>query len=97
MQYTSLGSLMECLAVHGQNLLCCTQEVGDSVYLPYGRAHCVVTLGNISPVASLLSVGLRVPKERTDQTWKAVAMLLPLAGERTKKCNEGPRCTDFER
>ena len=35
MEYASLGSLMECLAVHGQNLVCCTQEVGDSVYLPY--------------------------------------------------------------
>ena len=44
----------------------------------------MVTLGNISRCASLLSVGLRVPKERADQTWKAVARLLPLAGERRR-------------
>ena len=59
-EYATAEAFIGYLNKYGQNLVCCTQEVGDSVYLPYGWIHCVVTLGNVAGCASLLSVGLRV-------------------------------------
>ena len=45
----------------GDQLLCCLQNVGDTVYLRYGWVHCVATISKVAGCSSLLSIGLRVP------------------------------------
>ena len=96
-EYATAEAFIECLNKYGQNLVCCTQEVGDSVYLPYGWIHCVVSLGNVAGCASLLSVGLRVPQERAEKTWKTVASRLPIGQQRLDKYRNGPDVKDYER
>ena len=76
---------LECLLQHGHLLTCCLQNVGDTIYLPYGFVHWVVTVNNIAGCASLLSVGLRVPKARYERVWQTVASTLPVSKRRWTK------------
>ena len=42
-EFVTPDSMMRCLVEHGSSMACCTQEVGDTVYLSYSWVHCVVT------------------------------------------------------
>ena len=64
MEDTYYDSMMACLREHGSQLKCCVQKVGDTIYLPYAWIDCVLTIGNVGGCSSLLSLGLRVPRER---------------------------------
>ena len=96
-EFVTPDSLMRCLVEHGSSLACCTQEIGDTVYLPYGWVHCVVTPGNVSCCSSLLSIGLRVPSERYEQMWQSVTRLLPVGERRQRFYERGAKCKDLER
>ena len=81
MEDTYYDSMMACLREHGSQLTCCVQKVGDTIYLPYAWIHCVLTIENVGGYSSLLSLGLRVPRERYEHMWGLIAPRLPV-GER---------------
>ena len=89
--------LMQRLIVHKESVLCCVQHVGDTVYLPYGWLHCVITIKNISGCSSLLSIGLRVPRQRFEKMWKLICDRIPLDKKRAVKYAEGPLFSDLEK
>ena len=93
-EFVDVESMMACLRENTALLTCCVQRVGDTVYLPYGWVHCVLTANNISGCSSLLSFGLRVPRFRYDSMWKIIAISLPLNGRRKRIQEEGAK---FER
>ena len=90
-------SLMGILQRLGSAIVSCSQEVGDTIYLPYGWLHCVVTLGNVARCSSLLSIGLKITRERFDRMWRLVCGRLPVDQRRQEKYIDGPRHVDLER
>ena len=80
----------ECIEQYSDKITFCKQRVGDSVYLPYGWLHSVVTVNNIGGCTSSLSVGLKVPEERRSATWKLVTNNLPLGKRRQIVKEAGP-------
>ena len=64
-------------------------SVGDTVYLPYGWLHCVITVNIHSVCASLLSVGFKIPKKRREDVWKVMTSAIAVEGSRDKK-KKGP-------
>ena len=89
--------LMQQLIVHKSSVLCCIQQVGDTVYLPYGWLHCVITVKNISGCSSLLSIGLRIPRQRFEKTWKVICDSIPFDKRRAVKYVKGPLVSDLEK
>ena len=59
--------------------------------------HCVLTVNNLSGCSSLLSIGLQVPRDRYEATWKAVSNTLPLGKDRRVKTKDGPLYVELEK
>ena len=80
--YTRKNDFTGCLQKYGDKILYCRQCVGDTVYLPYGWLHCVITVNIHSVCASLLSVGFKIPKKRREDVWKVMTSAITVEGSR---------------
>ena len=67
----------------------CIQGVGDTVFFPYTWLHCVITVGTLGACASLLSVGLSIPRAVHKRKFTKAANLLPVDEDRTKTVKRG--------
>ena len=88
--YTRKNEFIDCMRKYGSQMFYCRQFVGDTVYLPYGWLHCVVTINVHGICASLLSVGFKIPKKRREEVWKIMTSAITVDGSREDKKQQGP-------
>ena len=86
--YTRKNDFIGCLQKYGDKILYSRQCIGDTVYLPYGWLHCVITV-NIHSVC-LLSVGFKIPKKKREDVWKVMTSAITVEGLREDKKQKGP-------
>ena len=75
-----------------KEVLHCIQIVGDTVFFPYTWLHCVVTIGFLGSCASLLSVGLSIPRAVKRRKFEKAVNIFPVDERRGKTLKRGAAC-----
>ena len=83
--YTKEADYVDCIRKYVDQMFVCRQCLGDTVYLPYGWLHCVVTINVHGICASLLSVGFEISKERRENVSNILPSAIAFDGSREDK------------
>ena len=89
-QFVRASTFMECLERYGGKISYCRQCVGDTVYLPYGWLHCVITVKLYNGCASLLSVGMKIQEQRKNSVWNLMTSVIAIDGDRKERNMKQP-------